>query len=117
MWMWREEDSEADRAKIVADLQDLGDDCRKEGYTEGAHIRFDDLDAIAANVRAFKDSFRLLVEERGGVGILAQLTGIPQSSLSRFFGTATMPRRATLLKIAHALELSEVQIASPWTRQ
>lgn len=59
----------------------------------------------------------MLVEERGGVGILAQLTGILQPSLSRFFGTATMPRRTTLLKIAHTLELSEVQSASPWIRQ
>ncbi len=90
------------------------DDCAKTGFTEGTYVRFDDLDTIAKDVRAFKDSLRLIVDERGGIGRLADLTEIPQPSLSRLFGSASMPRRATLLKIARALDLSEVQIATPW---
>lgn len=118
MRMWAEEaDDPSERDEIVADLQELIDDCAKSGYTEGSYIRFDDLDAIAANIRAFKDSLRLLVDERGGLSRLAELTKIPQPSLSRFFGTESMPQRVTLLKIARALELSEVQIATPWARQ
>lgn len=116
MRLWRDETDAAERAEVVADLQDLIDDCRKPGFTEGSHIRFDDLDAIAANIRAFKDSLRLIVDERGGIGKLVEQTGIPQPSLSRFFATATMPRRATLLKIARALDLGEVEIASPWVK-
>ena len=114
--MWRDEDEVAEREAIVADIQDLIDDCAKRGYSEGAYIRFDDLDGIAKNIRAFKDGLRLIVEERGGVGKLAELTGIPQPSLSRFFESVSMPRRATLLKIAKALDLGEDQIAAPWTR-
>lgn len=114
--MWRDEDDAVERDAIVADIQDLIDDCMKRGYSEGAYIRFDDLETIAKHTREFKDSLRLIVEERGGVGRLAELTGIPQPSLSRFFESASMPRRATLLKIAKALDLGEVQIAAPWTR-
>lgn len=114
--MWRDEDDAKERDSIVADIQDLIDDCAKRGYTEGAYVRFDDLDAIAGNIRAFKDSLRLIVEERGGVGKLAELAGIPQPSLSRFFESVSMPRRATLLKIAKALDLGEIHIAATWSR-
>ena len=114
--MWRDEEEDAEREEIVADIQDLIDDCAKRGYSEGAYIRFDDLEAIARHIRAFKDGLRLIVEERGGIGRLAELTGIPQPSLSRFFEAVSMPRRATLLKIAKALDLGEVQIAAPWSR-
>lgn len=78
---------------------------------EDVYVRFDDLDRIASDVRKFKDSLRALVEARGGIGKLAELTAIPQPSLSRFFNTAAMPRRTTLYKIARALNLSQVQIA------
>jgi DNA-binding phage protein len=114
--MWREDTDVNERAAIVADIQDLIDDCAKNGYSEGAYIRFNDLEAIAKDIRAFKDSLRVLVDERGGVGMLADLTGIPQPSLSRFFESVSMPRRATLLKIAKALGLGEVHIAAHWSR-
>ncbi|MDB5102255.1 MAG: hypothetical protein JWM80_6676 [Cyanobacteria bacterium RYN_339] len=114
--MWCEEEAPGERAAIVADLQELIDDCAKPGRTEGPVIRLDDLDAVACNIRSFKDSLRLEVEARGGIGRLAELTGIPQPSLSRFFGSAAMPRRATLLKIASALDLGEVAIATRWMR-
>jgi DNA-binding phage protein len=70
---------------------------------------------MASDVRKFKDSLRALVDERGGIGKLAELTAIPQPSLSRFFNTATMPHRTTLHKIARALNLSQVQIATEWS--
>jgi DNA-binding MurR/RpiR family transcriptional regulator len=56
----------------------------------------------------------MLVDERGGIGKLAELTHMPQPSISRFFNTASIPRRATLNKFARALGLSEVQIETPW---
>ncbi|NJL26013.1 MAG: helix-turn-helix transcriptional regulator [Calothrix sp. SM1_5_4] len=58
----------------------------------------------------------MIVDKNGGIKKLAELTGIPQPSLSRFFGGATMPRRATLLKIARALNLSQIEIATEWSR-
>lgn len=116
MVMWRDEDDPTERGEIVADLQDLVDDVRQTVGERRPYIRFDDLEAIASNIRVFKDSLRLLVDERGGITELSRLTGMPQPSLSRFFNSASMPRRSTLLKIARALDLSEVEIATPWTR-
>lgn len=113
--MWRDETEEPERDAIVADIQELIDDCSQSGKVEAPYVRFDDLDRIAADVCAFKDSLRILVDERGGIGKLAALTGIPQPSLSRFFSSASMPRRTTLFKIARALNLSQVQIASVWS--
>jgi DNA-binding phage protein len=93
----------------------LIDDGAQPEKIEGVYVRFDDLDQIAADVRKFKDSLRTLVDERGGIGKLAALTAIPQPSLSRFFNTSAMPRRTTLQKIARALGLSQIQIATEWS--
>lgn len=116
MKFWAEEDDQNERDAAVADIQDMIDECGQKKVVEGAAIRFDDLDGIAKNIRAFKDGLRLIVDQRGGIGRLAGLTGIPQPSLSRFFGSASMPRRVTLLKIALALKLNEIQIATQWLR-
>lgn len=116
MQMWAEEDDSDYRAEIEADIQDMIDDCAKKGYSEGPYVRFDDLEAIAKDIRAFKDNLRRTVDERGGVTELAARIGMPQSSLSRFFSSASMPRRTTLNRIAGALNLSRVDIATTWTR-
>lgn len=81
---------------------------------ENVYVRFDDLEAIAKDVRKFKGNLRMAVDKNGGLKKLAELTEIPQPSLSRFFGSATMPRRTTLLKIARALNLSQIEIATEW---
>jgi DNA-binding phage protein len=114
--MWSNEDDPKERGEIVADIQELIDDCGQQEKDEGVYVRFDDLDAIAKNIRAFKDNLRALVDQKGGVKHLAALTGIPQPSLSRFFNSATMPRRTTLHKIARALNLSQVEIATQWSK-
>ena len=114
MRLWRDESDAAEREEIVADIQELIDDCSQQAKVEATYIRFDDLDAIAADVRKFKDSLRILVDERGGIGKLAELTHMPQPSISRFFNSASIPRRTTLNKFARALDLSHVQIATPW---
>jgi DNA-binding phage protein len=113
--MWANESDPAERDAIVSDIQELIDDCAQPEKVEGVYVRFDDLDRIASDVRKFKDSLRALVDERGGIGKLAELTTIPQPSLSRFFNTTAMPRRTTLNKIARALNLSQVQIATEWS--
>jgi DNA-binding phage protein len=113
--MWANESDPAERDAIVSDIQELIDDCAQPEKVEGVYVRFDDLDRIASDVRKFKDSLRALVDERGGIGKLAELTAIPQPSLSRFFNTAAMPRRTTLHKIARALNLSQIQIATEWS--
>ena len=116
MKMWSEETDEGEKNEIVADIQDMIDECSQKDRVEGTYVRFDDLDQIAKHIRIFKDNLRIIVEENGGIKKLTALTGIPQPSLSRFFNSNTMPRRVTLLKIARALNLSQIQIATEWTR-
>jgi DNA-binding phage protein len=116
MKMWTEENSKKERDEIVSDIQDLIDDCTQQDRIEALQIRFDDLETIAKNIRSFKDSLLLKVNERGGISQLALQTGIPQPSLSRFFNSVSMPQRTTLLKIAKALNLSRVEIATEWSR-
>ena len=117
MVMWRDESDPKERDEIVADIQDMIDDTAQRERSEAVYIQFNDLDAIAKDIRKFKDALLLLVNQRGGLTQLAGTTGIPQPSLSRFFNTNSMPRRVTLLKIAKALNLDAVQIASEWTRE
>ena len=114
--MWSTETDHSERDATVADIQDMIDDCSQPEKIDGTYVRFDDLDSIAKNIRIFKDNLRMLIDQNGGIGNLAMKTGIPQPSLSRLFGTASMPRRTTLLKIAKALNLSQVQIATQWSR-
>lgn len=116
MKMWMEESDKNEREEIEADIQDLINDCSQKEKIEGVYIRFDDLEQIGGNIRAFKNSLLMKVNSRGGISKLSELTGIPQPSLSRFFNSASMPQRTTLLKIAKALALSQVEIATEWSR-
>lgn len=116
MKMWEAESDKEERLEIIADIQDMIDDCSLCKKRDGVYVRFDDLSTIAKDVRAFKDNLRLKVDQIGSIKKLAELTGIPQPSLSRFFSNATMPRRITLIKIARALNLSQVEIAHAWAR-
>ena len=114
--LWRDEDDIKERDDIVADIQELIDDCavaNKEVFTE---IKMNDLDAISTEIRAFKDSLLKEVNEKGGISYLAKATHIPQPSLSRFFNSNAMPRRSTLLKIASALNIDRVRINPLWVR-
>lgn len=114
MTMWAEETDADERDEIIADLQDLIDDHEPVAHRKVQSIKLNDLDSIAKNVQAFKDSLRLVVEEKGGISKLSELTKIPQPSLSRFFGSTAMPRRATLLKIGKALGLEKIELDSKW---
>ena len=114
--MWEAESDKKERAEVIADIQDMIDDCSDTESGEAPYIKFTDLDKIAQDVQKFKDSLRLIVDQKGGIGELSKLTGIPQPSLSRFFASASMPRRTTLLKIARALKLDAVAIATGWSR-
>ena len=115
MMMWAETRSE-ERDEIVADIQDMLDEVADQrGVVEERYVRFDDLDRIAADIRGFKDGLlRILNDRDWTMSELAERTGMPLPSLSRFFNSASMPRRRTLLRIAEALELSAVEVATDW---
>ncbi|MBS1958420.1 MAG: helix-turn-helix transcriptional regulator [Bdellovibrionales bacterium] len=116
MELWLEESDPSDRQGIEADIQDVVDE-REEAPPEPLkkpYVRFDDLDKIAKDVKKFKNALRKTVDRWGGISKLAAETGIPQPSLSRFFNSAAMPRRATLYRIAGALKLPERELLSDW---
>lgn len=116
MVLWFEADSEIERNEIVADLQDEID-ARAEAPKKPVkkpYVKYDDLDAIAKDVIKFKSALRKVVDRNGGIAKLAEKSGLPQPSLSRFFNSASMPRRATLYKIAEALHLNEKEIIHEW---
>ncbi|MHB1948930.1 MAG: helix-turn-helix domain-containing protein [Gammaproteobacteria bacterium] len=116
MNLWADEKDNKERDEIIADIQEMIDACSQKEKTEEIHIKFNDLDAIANNIRGFKDSLLQMVMERGGISKLSELTGIPQPSLSRFFNSNAMPRRATVLKIAKVLDLGEIKVDILWSR-
>ena len=89
--------------------------CQNESSSQ-MYVKFNDLEMIAKDIRGFKDSLYQIVIERGGVGKLAELTGIPQPSLSRFFNSNAMPRRSTVLVIANALNLDKLPIDLKWCK-
>jgi hypothetical protein len=93
--MRAEEDDAAERAEIVADIQEVIDDCAQQEQVEGVFVRFDDLEAIAKNIREFKDTLRAEVDKKGGLKPLSALTGIPQPSLSRFSSAASIATTLT----------------------
>jgi hypothetical protein len=116
MKLWVNETDAKERNEIVADIQDMIQDCEQSEQKEAPYIRFNDLEAVAKDIRVFKDSLLHIVTEKGGIKHLSELSHIPQPSLSRFFNSASMPQRSTLLKIAKALKLDAVKIATEWAR-
>ena len=115
MMMWAETEG-GEKDEIVADIQDLIDEVADQrGVVEERYVRFDDLERIAEDIRGFKNGLLRILDERDWtLTDLAERTGMPLPSLSRFFNTTSMPRRRTLLRIAEALELSAVEVATDW---
>lgn len=115
MKLWEKESDKQEKEEIIADIQDMID-AYNQTDNEPLYIKFNDLDTIAHDIRAFKDSLLQIVIENGGISHLAQLTGIPQPSLSRFFNSHAMPQRTTLIKIAHALKIDKIKIDFEWAK-
>jgi DNA-binding phage protein len=116
MHIWADEKNRDERDEVIADIQDMIDACAQKEKSEEMYIKFNDLDAIAKDIRAFKDSLYQIVMQRGGITKLSELTSIPQPSLSRFFNSDAMPRRSTVLKIAKALDLDGIKNDILWSK-
>jgi len=56
MQLWAAEKDKKEQDEIVADIQDAINDCLQQEKVEEIYVKFNDLDAIAKNIRAFKDS-------------------------------------------------------------
>lgn len=109
MVMWAKEEDQKERDEIVADLQEEIDNHKEapKKPLKKPYVKFEDLEPMAKKIQVFKHELRKKVDRWGGISKLAKETGIPQPSLSRFFSSASIPRRTTLYKIAEVLELSE----------
>jgi len=114
LFLWSKENDPKEKQEIISDIQDMIETCQKKNPTKEITIKFNDLATIAKNIRAFKDSLYQKVMSSGGISQLAESTGIPQPSLSRFFNSNAMPRRSTVLKIAKALDLNTLKIDVLW---
>ena len=114
--LWVDEDDEEEEDKIVADLQEEIEEFKEQPKepVKKPYIKYSDLDLIAKDTLGFKAHLKSVVDQWGGITKLSKETGIPQPSLSRFFSSASMPRRTTLYKIAEALNLSEKEIITDW---
>lgn len=116
MILWFEASDEIERNEVVADLQDeieTKDEAPNKPLKK-PYIKFDDLDCISKDIVKFKNALRKVVDKHGGISKLSEKSGIPQPSLSRFFSSASIPRRVTLYKIAEALNLNEKEILREW---
>ena len=116
IFLWNDEPSSKERDEIIADIQELIEDCGRQEKKYYLYIKLNDLEGVKNHIREFKDGLLRVINERGGITELSRITHIPQPSLSRFLNTNTMPRRRTLLKIAEALNLDAVSISNPWAR-
>ena len=116
MVLWSEESEQEAQGEIVADIQEEIDErlASPKRPTQKPYINLDDLDAIAANIVEFKAVLRVIVDKQGGISDLSRKSGIPQPSLSRFFSSASMPRRTTLYRIGLALGIDQGSIATKW---
>jgi len=116
IFLWDREKDVSERNEIIADIQELIDDCSQPSKEEYRYIKLNDLDQVRNHIREFKDELLKVVNKAGGISELSRITHIPQPSLSRFFNSNAMPRRRTLLKIAEALNLDAVRINMHWAR-
>ncbi len=107
-----------EKKEIIADIQELLDDIVEadKGPIVKPKIEFKELDDIVVKIRVFKEKLRSLIDRHGGVTAVSKKAGIPQPSLSRLLSSGSMPRRATLYKIANALGVDESEIVSEWVR-
>lgn len=118
MALWHGSTDDSERDEIVADIQESIDDYRDAppAPLKKPYIKFEKLGDVARQVMAKKAKLRDIIDRHGGVSAVAKKTGIPQPSLSRMLNSPSMPRRATLYRIANALDLPESEIVSEWTR-
>ncbi len=118
MALWEDAgESKEERDETVADMQELLDDIENRVQkTQKPYIAFDKLVDVGGKVMAYKAKLRDIIDRNGGVSRVAELSGIPQPSLSRMLGSASMPRRTTLYKIANALQLPETDIVTDFSR-
>ncbi len=120
MEVWAGGETGDDRDDTVVHLQAMIhelEDAISGAIGSGPKIPFDTLQGrVLPSVQQHKQRLRDLIDRHGGVSAVARKAGIPQPSLSRMLNDGSRPRRATLYKIAEALDVDESEIVGEYTR-
>jgi DNA-binding phage protein len=113
--LWHQFNSQEDKDEVVIAVQEaIEDDAEyrpaQDKPSKRPAVDFEDMEYIAEHIVSFKRKLKNAVDRKGGIVVLARKTGMPESSLSRFFSSTSRPRRTTLYKIAEALDLQLADI-------
>jgi transcriptional regulator with XRE-family HTH domain len=120
MEVWAGGEPGDDRDDTVVHLQAMIDEL--EDAAAGANgsrtrIPFEKLESeVLLSVQDHKRRLRELIDRHGGVSAVARKAGIPQPSLSRMLNDGSRPRRATLYKIAAAIDVDESDVVGEYVR-
>lgn len=98
----------AEREEVVADIQSL---LFVDDRDPAIAALFADPERVSKSVRELKQRLEPIVEEQGGVAVVADRSGIAASWLHRFFETEAVPPRAALKALQRALGLSAADVA------
>lgn len=116
--LWRDVADAAEKDEIVADVWESICD-HEDAPAKPLHkpfIRFESLEDVAKSVVEHKQRLRVLIDKNGGVAAVATKSGIPLPALSRMLGTAALPRRSLVYRIAVAIGVSEGEVVGEWGR-
>lgn len=107
--LWDEENEVSEKGEIIADIQEEIEEEENlpRTPTKKPYINFEDIEFLIKHNKETKKFLKNRVEQWGGISKLAKETGIPQPSLSRFFNSASTPRKATIQKILDVLDISQ----------
>ena len=96
--------------KFFADLEDF-----EATKTYEANIKSEnEIDELTEKVLNYKKWLRELVNKWGGISKLSKAIGVSQPSISDFFKSASVPKKGTVDKIVHAMNLKDKDAYPSW---
>lgn len=115
--MWEAETDAAERDETIVALQRLLDDYEQpvragQGLADEAEA-----DVWADQIAKWKLRLRGRVDAAGGVSAVARLANMPQPSLSRILHDFSVPRHATLVKLAQVLGVTVHALRPPRSKR
>ena len=116
IFLWHEEKSSEERKEIIADIQELLDDCSIDNKEEFNSSLLKNINQLETQLHMLKEKLDGLIQKQGGVSELSRKTSIPSEYLNRLLTTNCIPRRPSLLKIARALQLEEDSVDLFWKK-
>jgi len=114
--LWHEEKSYDERKEIIADIQELLDDCSIDNKQEFNSSLINNIIQLETQLHLLKEKLEGLIQNQGGISELSRKTSIPSEYLNRLLTTNCIPRRPSLLKIARALQIEEDSVDLFWKK-